>query len=86
MSALVTQAMEEGAMGLTTALIYAPSTYAKTPELIDLAKVSARCGGMKVDFSQSKNIGVAMTPTALDGPMLVPVVPSGALGSRGGGV
>jgi N-acyl-D-amino-acid deacylase len=38
--------MEEGAVGLTTALIYAPNTYAKTPELIALAKESARCGGV----------------------------------------
>jgi N-acyl-D-amino-acid deacylase len=48
MESLVRQAMEEGALGLTTALIYAPNTYAKTPELIDLAKVSARCGGMYI--------------------------------------
>lgn len=46
MQALVRQAMEEGALGLTDALIYAPATYAKTPELIALAKVSARCGGI----------------------------------------
>jgi N-acyl-D-amino-acid deacylase len=38
--------MEEGALGLTTALIYAPNTYAKTPELIALAQESARCGGI----------------------------------------
>ena len=46
MQALVRQAMEEGALGLTDALIYAPATYAKTPELIALAQVSARCGGI----------------------------------------
>jgi N-acyl-D-amino-acid deacylase len=46
MQALVRQAMEEGALGLTTALIYAPNEYAKTPELIALAQQSARCGGM----------------------------------------
>jgi N-acyl-D-amino-acid deacylase len=45
MRALVHQAMEEGALGLTTMLIYAPATYAKTPELITLARESARCGG-----------------------------------------
>ena len=33
-------------MGVTTALIYAPNTYAKTPELIALATESARCGGI----------------------------------------
>ena len=46
MQGLVRQAMEEGALGVTTALIYAPNTYAKTPELIALAKVSAQCGGI----------------------------------------
>jgi N-acyl-D-amino-acid deacylase len=46
MRTLVRQAMEEGALGVTTALIYAPNTYAKTPELIALAQESARCGGM----------------------------------------
>lgn len=46
MRTLVQQAMEEGALGLTTMLIYAPATYAKTPELIALAQESARCGGM----------------------------------------
>lgn len=46
MRMLVRQAMEEGAVGLTTALMYSPNTYAKTPELIALAKVSAQCGGI----------------------------------------
>lgn len=46
MRRLVHQAMEEGALGLTTALIYAPNEYAKTPELIALAQESARCGGI----------------------------------------
>ncbi|MEP7246223.1 MAG: D-aminoacylase [Gammaproteobacteria bacterium] len=46
MEGLVRQAMEEGALGVTDALIYAPNTYAKTPELIALASESARCGGM----------------------------------------
>lgn len=46
MQALVKQAMEEGALGVTDALIYAPNTYAKTPELIALAKASAACGGI----------------------------------------
>ena len=46
MQRLVLQAMEEGAVGVTTALIYSPNTYAKTPELIALAKESARCGGI----------------------------------------
>jgi len=46
MRTLVRQAMEEGAVGVTTALIYSPNDYAKTPELIALAQESARCGGI----------------------------------------
>ena len=46
MRALVHQAMEEGAVGVTTALIYSPNEYARTPELIALATESARCGGI----------------------------------------
>ena len=46
MRTLVHRAMEDGALGLTTMLIYAPATYAKTPELIALARESARCGGI----------------------------------------
>jgi N-acyl-D-amino-acid deacylase len=54
MEGLVKQAMEEGALGLTDALIYSPNTYAKTPELIDLAKVSARCGGIYIAHIRSE--------------------------------
>ncbi len=46
MRTLVREAMEQGAMGVTTALIYSPNQYAKTPELIALASESARCGGI----------------------------------------
>ncbi len=54
MRALVHQAMEEGALGLTTALIYAPMNYAKTPELVDMAQESARCGGMYTAHMRSE--------------------------------
>ena len=54
MRRLVHQAMEEGALGVTTALIYNPATYAKTPELIALAQESARCGGMYIAHMRSE--------------------------------
>lgn len=54
MRALVRQSMEQGALGLTTALIYAPDTYAKTPELIALASESAQCGGMYTAHMRSE--------------------------------
>jgi N-acyl-D-amino-acid deacylase len=46
MRKLVAQAMEEGAVGLSTSLVYAPAFYAKTEELIELAKVASRYGGV----------------------------------------
>jgi N-acyl-D-amino-acid deacylase len=55
MQGLVKQAMEEGALGLTDALIYSPNTYAKTPELIALAKISARCGGIYTVHPRSED-------------------------------
>jgi N-acyl-D-amino-acid deacylase len=54
MRKLVRQAMEEGALGVTTALIYNPFTYAKTPELIALAEESGRCGGMYIAHMRSE--------------------------------
>ena len=46
MQALMETAMRGGAMGMTTALIYPPSSYAKTPELVAMAKAAARHGGI----------------------------------------
>jgi N-acyl-D-amino-acid deacylase len=53
MKALVAQAMQDGAIGLSTALIYPPATYAKTAEIIELAKVAAQYNG--VYFSHMRN-------------------------------
>ena len=46
MEIMVDDAMSDGAMGVSTALIYAPGSYAKTDELIALAKVAAKKGGI----------------------------------------
>jgi len=46
MKAQVDRAMKEGALGLTSALIYAPGTFAETEELIELAKVAGKHGGI----------------------------------------
>jgi N-acyl-D-amino-acid deacylase len=46
MRELTAEAMEAGAYGLSTGLIYPPGIYAKTPEIIELAKVAARYGGV----------------------------------------
>lgn len=46
MQALVDKAMREGAVGLSTGLIYIPGTYTKTPEIVSLAKVAAKYNGV----------------------------------------
>jgi dihydroorotase/N-acyl-D-amino-acid deacylase len=46
MEQLVDEAMRQGAMGVSTSLIYAPAFYAKTEELIALAKVASKYGGI----------------------------------------
>src|SRR3546814_1396893 len=53
MRALVHQAMQEGAMGVGSSLIYAPTAYAETPELVALATEAARCGGMYISHMRS---------------------------------
>lgn len=45
MKQLVADAMRQGAMGLSTGMIYAPATYATTDEIVELAKVAAEYGG-----------------------------------------
>ena len=47
-------AMQEGAMGLGSALIYTPGLYAKTPELIELSKVVSQYGGMYISHMRSE--------------------------------
>ena len=54
MRALVQTAMEEGALGVASALIYAPAFYAKTDELIALSKVAAQYGGMYISHLRSE--------------------------------
>jgi N-acyl-D-amino-acid deacylase len=54
MRKLVRQAMEEGALGIGSSLIYAPAFYASTQELIELCKVAAEYGGMYVTHMRSE--------------------------------
>ncbi len=54
MRQLVREAMEDGALGVTTALIYNPNTYAKTQELVSLATESGACGGMYIAHMRSE--------------------------------
>ncbi|NBB15215.1 amidohydrolase family protein [Caulobacter sp. SLTY] len=48
MRGLVVQAMEEGALGVGSSLIYAPGGYAETDELVALSAEAGRCGGIYV--------------------------------------
>lgn len=54
MKALVRQAMEEGALGVGSSLIYAPAFYADTAELVALSKEAARYGGMYISHLRSE--------------------------------
>jgi len=54
MRALVKQAMEEGAFGVGSSLIYAPAFYASTDELVELCKVAAPYGGMYISHMRSE--------------------------------
>jgi N-acyl-D-amino-acid deacylase len=46
MKQLVEQAMRDGAVGFSTGLIYEPGSFAKTDEVVELARVAARLGGL----------------------------------------
>jgi N-acyl-D-amino-acid deacylase len=46
MESLIDKAMKDGAVGMSTGLIYIPGTYTKTPEIIDLAKIVSKYKGV----------------------------------------
>ncbi|HEY7216195.1 MAG TPA: D-aminoacylase [Thermoanaerobaculia bacterium] len=54
MRKLVDQAMEEGALGVGSSLIYAPAFYAKTDELVALCEEAAKYGGMYISHMRSE--------------------------------
>jgi len=55
MKALVRQAMEEGALGVGSSLIYAPAFFAATDELIELARVAAEFDGMYISHLRNES-------------------------------
>jgi N-acyl-D-amino-acid deacylase len=59
MKALVERAMRDGAVGLSTGLYYVPGSYAKTDEVVELAKVAARFGGVYATHMRNEGGGVA---------------------------
>lgn len=54
MRQLVAQAMEQGAFGLSTALQYVPGVFASTDEIVELAKVARRYGGVYFTHQRSE--------------------------------
>lgn len=52
---LVEQAMEQGALGLSTSLQYVPDRFASTDEIVELAKVAARYGGVYFTHQRSES-------------------------------
>jgi N-acyl-D-amino-acid deacylase len=58
MKSLVDEAMQQGALGLSTALEYPPAPYAKTPELIALAAESAKYGGIYATHMRNEGDGI----------------------------
>ena len=58
MQDVVQQAMEEGALGVGSSLIYVPATFAETDELVALASTAARCGGIYMTHMRSEGAGL----------------------------
>jgi len=58
MQSLVAEAMEAGAFGMSTGLIYAPQSYASTEEIIQLTKVVAEYGGLYVSHIRNEGADV----------------------------
>ncbi len=55
MKQLVAQAMQQGALGLSTSLQYVPDRFASTDEIVELAKVAARFGGVYFSHQRSES-------------------------------
>jgi N-acyl-D-amino-acid deacylase len=58
MEQLVAQAMEQGALGLSTSLQYVPDRFASTDEIVELAKVAARYGGVYFTHQRSESVRI----------------------------
>jgi N-acyl-D-amino-acid deacylase len=58
MEGLVAAAMREGAFGLSTGLKYLPGTFAKTDEIIALARVAAKAGGIYTSHLREEGVGL----------------------------
>ena len=73
MRALVEQGMRDGALGLSSGLFYVPGTFTDTDEVVELAKVAARFGGIYISHMRDEARGVVTS-----------VKETIAIGERGG--
>jgi N-acyl-D-amino-acid deacylase len=55
MKSLVAQAMEQGALGLSTSLQYVPDRFASTDEIVELAKIASKYGGIYISHQRSES-------------------------------
>jgi len=55
---LVAETMQQGALGLSTGLLYVPANYARTEEIIELARVASRYGGIYVTHMRNEATGL----------------------------
>ena len=55
MKALVAQAMEQGALGVSTSLQYVPGRFASTDEIVELARVAKKYGGIYISHQRSES-------------------------------
>ena len=58
MRALVREAMQDGAFGLSTGLFYVPATFSKTDEIVELAKVAGQLGGIHISHVRDEELDV----------------------------
>ena len=58
MKRLVEETMRQGALGLSTGLLYVPANYARTEEVVELAKIAARYGGIYVSHMRDEGRGL----------------------------
>jgi N-acyl-D-amino-acid deacylase len=66
MENIVDKAMRDGAVGLSTGLIYIPGTYTKTPEIVDLAKIAAKYNGIYASHMRDEGDSVTDDQRSLD--------------------
>ena len=58
MRALVREAMQDGAFGLSTGLFYVPATFSKTDEVVELAKVAGQLGGIHISHMRDEELDI----------------------------